>query len=323
MEQRPAQAVRPGLADDADLVRAEAVLGRVGGGLLLELLDRVHRQDRGRRTKRGIRIRRAIEQVVVRRGPRSVDADRVARALPHGALFALRLDGTVAEEQQLEEVAAVQRQLGDLPLGDDVADAGGLGVERNRPPDHLHAFGECTELHDHVDAKHLVDLELVGGRDSELEAVLLRRDHVGADRELRHRVGAPVAARGLTSQARQRVGDFDANPGDGCPRRVSDRPGDLPGCRLGGGRKRRSHEQHQNRGDGHHCCLHRGTSSANGKTSAFPRRSCTSWNRCRDQFLGGWRRFRITEQRIAPPPRTTAQMPRSPSKLSKSAPFAG
>ena len=49
-EPRPVQGVRAGLADQVDLVRAEAVLGGVGRGLFLEFLDGVDGQDRRRRT---------------------------------------------------------------------------------------------------------------------------------------------------------------------------------------------------------------------------------------------------------------------------------
>ena len=43
-------------------------------------------------------------------------------ALAHRALFTGGLDGAAVQKQQLQEVAPVQRQLRDLPLGDDLSD---------------------------------------------------------------------------------------------------------------------------------------------------------------------------------------------------------
>ena len=68
------------------------------------------------------------------------------------ALFTADFHGAGAQEQELDEIAAVQRQLGDLPRGDGLADAGAAGVERDRGGLHLHRLG------------HVAGLELAGRR---------------------------------------------------------------------------------------------------------------------------------------------------------------
>ena len=189
------EVVRAGLADEVDLVGAEAVLGRVGGGLFLELLDGVDRQDRGRRAERGIDVGRAVDHEVVRRRPRSHDADRVAGALAHVALLAVGLDGARAQEQQLEEVAAIQRQLGDLLFGDGLADAGAAGVEGDGVRLDFDRLGDVARLELQIDALDLIDVELDVGAQRDLEACLLGGDNIVADGQQRHDVVSLVVGR--------------------------------------------------------------------------------------------------------------------------------
>src|SRR5436305_7834654 len=51
LEKRTVKVVTAALADDIDLIRAEAVLGGICGGLLFELLDCVYRQYDCRRVQ--------------------------------------------------------------------------------------------------------------------------------------------------------------------------------------------------------------------------------------------------------------------------------
>ena len=99
-EQGAVQIVRSALADDIDLVCAEAVLGRIGRGLLFELLDRIHRQDNGRGVQSRVRVAGSIQQVIVRRRPGAVDADGIAHPLPHAALLTVSLHRAISNEQQ-------------------------------------------------------------------------------------------------------------------------------------------------------------------------------------------------------------------------------
>ena len=50
-------------------------------------------------------------------------------SLPHLALFAGGLHGACANEQQVQEVAPVQRQLLHLFLADELRDRGAIGVQ--------------------------------------------------------------------------------------------------------------------------------------------------------------------------------------------------
>ena len=60
----------------------------------------------------------------------------------------------------------------------------------------------APELHRQIDAQDLIDLELVGRRRGQLEALFLRRDEIGADGQQRNGVRAPSLGGRLTSQAR-------------------------------------------------------------------------------------------------------------------------
>ena len=92
-------------------------------------------------------------------GRRAHDADGVADALPHAALFACRFHRAGAEEQQLQEVAAVERQLGDLLLGNGVSDRGAAGVEHERVRLDFDASRRRCRREHHVDTLDLVDRE--------------------------------------------------------------------------------------------------------------------------------------------------------------------
>ena len=156
---RAVERVRAGLADDVDLVGAEPVLRRIRRRLLLEFLDGVDRQDGGRRAERRIGVRRAIEHVVVRGRPRAHDADRVTDSLSHAGLFAGGLHGPRTEEQQLQEIAAVQRKFGDLLFGNRMPDRRARSVERQGRRCHVHSFRNVAGIEPQVHALHLIDTE--------------------------------------------------------------------------------------------------------------------------------------------------------------------
>ena len=56
------------------------------------------------------------------------------------------------------------------------------------------------ELHRQIDAQDLIDFELVGRRRGQLEALFLRRDQIGADRQQRNGVRAPSIGGRLTAR---------------------------------------------------------------------------------------------------------------------------
>ena len=68
-----------------------------------------------------------------------------------------RLYGTRAEEEQLQEVSAVERQLGDLLLRNRVADGGTGRIECHRARLHFDGLGHVAGLQHHVNALNLID----------------------------------------------------------------------------------------------------------------------------------------------------------------------
>jgi hypothetical protein len=228
----PAELVGARLADEIDLVGAEPVLGRVRRRLLLELLNRIDGKNRGRRAERRVDIRGPIDHEVVRRRPRAHDADRIADALPHGSLLASGLDRSSTEEQELQEIAAVQRQLGDLPLGDRLAHGRIRRIEGEHVRLHLDGLRHIAKREHHVDALNLVDGQRQVRVDGRLEPGLLTRDDVGSDREQRNDVVATAAGPGLAREAGQLIGDDDFHAGHHGTRRIAHRPGNLAGRGL-------------------------------------------------------------------------------------------
>ena len=119
------------LADQADDAAAgKAVLRAVAGAEHLEFLDRVGRREGEDLAGRGVVVVEAVEQVVVVVDARAVDVEAAAaRRQPRGLRLLLHARRDQAE---VAEVAAVQRQLDDLRLIDDLAHGGVAGVDERR-----------------------------------------------------------------------------------------------------------------------------------------------------------------------------------------------
>src|SRR4030095_1417306 len=135
--------------------------------------------------------------------------DRVPGSLSHRPLLTLSLDGAGAQKQQLQEIASVQRQLRDLPLGDDLSHRGGLGVERHRARFHLDDCADVADRQIEVGADDLVDVDrdvrLLGG----VKALMLHRHRVNPYWEKREDVYAFFVRCSLTRQACERARDLD------------------------------------------------------------------------------------------------------------------
>ncbi len=128
-EDRAVERVGAPLADDIDLRGRESVVGRIGSALNLEFLDRVLRQDHRRGNQGRVSVDQAVESVVIAFGAAAVDADRVAFALAHRALFTADGDGARTHQEQLHEVAPVQRKLFHLLLADQLRQRGAVGIQ--------------------------------------------------------------------------------------------------------------------------------------------------------------------------------------------------
>ena len=150
------QAVRARLERDADDAgRGAAVFGRVAVGDDLELLDRVDRRLDDLLLPR-VAGRDLLAVVVV-----TVEQERDGRAgLPadDDALAAGR-PGTGGQRGQLQVVASVERQRGDLLVGDDRADGRIRRVQRRRRRVDGDRLGERSDLQRHVDVAHVADVE--------------------------------------------------------------------------------------------------------------------------------------------------------------------
>src|SRR6185503_20904831 len=103
------QVVRSAFADDVDLCRAESLIRGIRSARNLEFLDSILRQNHRGSNKGGIGIHKSVERVVIPLRTPAVHADRIALALPHRALFTAYRHGTGTDQEQLHEIAAVQR----------------------------------------------------------------------------------------------------------------------------------------------------------------------------------------------------------------------
>jgi len=158
--------------------------------------------------------------------------------LTHRPLFAPGFDRACTKEQQLEEVAAIERQFGNLPLGDGLADAGAAAVQGDRRGFDFDRFTEIASLQLQIDTLDLVDVERHVGTQRDLEACFLRRDDVTADGKQGHYVIALVVRRRRARQAGFLVRDRDFDFPHHGTARILNGSRNLPGGGLGGGHAR-------------------------------------------------------------------------------------
>jgi hypothetical protein len=167
-------------------------------------------------------------------------ADGVADALPHPALLARGLDGAGAEEEQLQEVAPIERELGHLLLGDRLADRRAAGVEGERARLHFDRLRDRPWIQGEVQSLDLVDGERHIRQDGGLEPRLLGGHQIHANRQERNDVVAIRSGLGLTIQTGLLVGHDDFHAGHHSPARVTHRSRDLSSCGL-----RKGHPVHE------------------------------------------------------------------------------
>ena len=160
------QRLRARLGDHVHLARARRPeLGGVAGRFDLELANRVRGQVDDVGVERRIRVGGAIYAERVRARPPARDADRRVLAWPpvegqrRTGGRAMRRMRAGHQQGELEELAAIERQLRDLPLVDHLADRGADGVEQRHrlAHDDLRRYGARLQLE--VEAQPLVDFE--------------------------------------------------------------------------------------------------------------------------------------------------------------------
>ena len=151
--------VAAGLGHHVDGRRA--VAAELGGEIVRrdpEFLNQVDvRIDGGAAGGELVVVVGAIEQEVVGAVALTVDERRVAagRAAEDGIAGIRR--GARLQLHQLEGVAAVERQLGDALLVDQIREAAFFGVDQRRVALHLDRFGQCAHLQREVEAHRFTD----------------------------------------------------------------------------------------------------------------------------------------------------------------------
>jgi hypothetical protein len=170
-------------------------------------------------------------------------------SLTHACLLAFRLHRPRAQEEKLQEVSTVQRQIVDLLLGDHLAYGGRVRVEGHRFRLDLDRLLEPSGLQVQVDPDHLVDAQAYAGPLRGPETLELGGHRVDADGQERNRVVAARVGRGRAGQTREVAVDGDADSGHDRARGVLDRPRDLAGgglCPQGaGGAEQGEHRSQQ------------------------------------------------------------------------------
>src|SRR5207302_1696530 len=150
-----------------DRAGVAAELGAVKVRLHLEFPDRFDRRAQDDRNSEPLVIIDAVVEEIVR--PFAVAIRKqlaarsaVIRACPAHDRAAGAEAGTVdarSSNSELDEVAAVERQLIDKVACDDTADRRGLALEQRRGCDDVNGLADLPDLKREIDAGALVDLE--------------------------------------------------------------------------------------------------------------------------------------------------------------------
>ena len=211
------------LGDHVDLsARVASLLGRVEIGLDLEFLDRLdvgthhdHQRQPGVVVDAVVQIVVGVLAVPVHEqfgaGTQVVGA-RAAHDRAAHAAAGPRNSGR--QRRELHEVAAVQRQLLNLPLLDDRPEDRRLGLEQRGPAHNLDGFAHQPHRQLQVDLGALVDLQLDArpldlAKPRELDA-----QAVQPGRQRREAVRSAVASRGDAGDAGGFVGHGDGDARD-------------------------------------------------------------------------------------------------------------
>src|SRR5215831_6473679 len=96
------------------------------------------------------------------------------------------------EDQQIHWIAAVQRQVDDSFLGNDIADGGVLDLQRFNGDFHVDHLRACADLERHVNRQGRIDYEHIPALPLCPETLHLDGDGVVADRERWERKEAGV-----------------------------------------------------------------------------------------------------------------------------------
>ena len=166
------QLIRPRFGDDVNhRARVTADVGAVEVGLDLELTHRIDRRPKGERKREALIVINTVIKKVIVAFAVTVGKDLVAGAAVVRARAAHDGSGggfshaiySGTERRQLDEVAAIQRQLvHQLPV-DHRSHRRRLGFQERRMASHVYRFSRLTYLKRQVHTSLLVDLENYAG----------------------------------------------------------------------------------------------------------------------------------------------------------------
>jgi hypothetical protein len=134
---------------------------------------------------------------------------------------AARLRGTGLQQNELREVAAVERQAFDLRAAHELAEcrAARFDADARCAPRHAHALGERAELHREIELRVLPDRQL-DDHARRLESLQFRRHLVLANVLVRERVAPTFIAGGMARLIGCDGPDRDRGAGQYCARAV-------------------------------------------------------------------------------------------------------
>ena len=190
---------------------------------------------------------RAVEQIDVVARPLAADVGQRTGLLQRlAARPAGRDDHCVAQLGEREKVAAVQRQLHDFAVLDDIADLGGRRLQQRRDGLDDHLFGDALHAERELEIERAPDFEGDAAQRLRREPGHRHANVPLADPQRWKKKAALVVGDAFDRRAAGRVYRGDGCAGQHAARAVFDDPADLTGVELG---KRRAHRAQQQTGD--------------------------------------------------------------------------
>ena len=215
LEHVAVEAIRSRLRDDVDGGGGVVpVARRQRAGLDLELLDRVGERRGEVQVVEGIVVRAAVHDVRHAVGLAAGDGNRDRRVVLVGVeIPGRRRRRETGEENQLRGLAAVERNLVDPLVVDDLSHTRGARFDHGRIGEHRDLFAKVADAQRDLDRRVGVDLQddavlHVGVEPRERDLELIR-----PDRQVRKDVATVRPGDDRSGHAGVRFGD-----GDGCPR---------------------------------------------------------------------------------------------------------
>ncbi len=185
--------IRSGLGDCVDdATRMQAIAGRQRAGLHAELRQRIRKRERHIHIGEAVVIVSAVEQVVggIARAARNRDGLGTEEALAAGVGSIAVIDGRAGDRNELCRIAAIEGQVHDALLIDDLRNRILLRLHQAGVGIHLDPFRHRSHSHRDVDLGVVVDSQNNAALDVGLKPCDSRFERVGADRQAWERIDA-------------------------------------------------------------------------------------------------------------------------------------